>query len=212
MTLKTLSNKWAGMGILSAIAASLCCITPLLAILAGSSGLASSFSWMEPLRPYLIGFTVLVIGFAWYQKLKPQATEDEEADCNCEEDTRTSFLQTKTFLGLVTIFAGLMLAFPYYSKAFYPQSPQSTTINFQENATQILVLNIQGMTCTGCEAHIEHAANEVQGIQKAKASYVKGIAEIEFDPTQTAPEKIIEAVKTTGYEITDSDISYIDNK
>ena len=58
-------------GILTAIAASLCCITPVLALLAGTSGIASSFSWMEPFRPYLIGFTILVIGYAWYQKLKP---------------------------------------------------------------------------------------------------------------------------------------------
>lgn len=58
-------------GILTAIAASLCCITPVLALLVGTSGIASSFSWMEPFRPYLIGFTILVIGYAWYQKLKP---------------------------------------------------------------------------------------------------------------------------------------------
>ena len=60
-----------GMGLLTALASSLCCITPVLAIFAGSSGMASSFSWMEPARPYLIIFTIIVLGFAWYQKLKP---------------------------------------------------------------------------------------------------------------------------------------------
>ncbi len=60
-----------GAGILTAIAASLCCITPVLSLIAGISGLASAFSWLEPARPYLIGITVIVIGFTWYQKLKP---------------------------------------------------------------------------------------------------------------------------------------------
>lgn len=58
-------------GVFAAIGASLCCITPVLAVLAGSTGLASSFSWMEPFRPYLIALTVLVLTYAWWDKLKP---------------------------------------------------------------------------------------------------------------------------------------------
>ncbi len=58
--------------IIAAIGASLCCITPVLALISGVSGIASTFSWLEPLRPYLIGITVLVLAFAWYQKLKPK--------------------------------------------------------------------------------------------------------------------------------------------
>ena len=65
-------NKLIGAGLLTAITASLCCITPVLALIAGTSGIASTFSWIEPFRPYLIGLTILVLAFAWYQKLKPQ--------------------------------------------------------------------------------------------------------------------------------------------
>jgi len=65
-------NKLIGAGLLTAIAASLCCITPVLALIAGTSGLASTFSWLEPFRPYFIGLTILVLGFAWYQKLLPK--------------------------------------------------------------------------------------------------------------------------------------------
>ena len=102
--MKTKSNKaLMCTGVLTAIAASLCCITPVLALVAGSSGIASSFSWMEPARPYLIGFTVLVLGFAWYQKLKPRTAE--EIECDCEEDEKPSFWQSRNFLGIVTVFA-----------------------------------------------------------------------------------------------------------
>ena len=48
-------KKLIGAGLLTAFAASLCCITPVLALVAGTSGLASSFSWLEPARPYFIG-------------------------------------------------------------------------------------------------------------------------------------------------------------
>jgi len=68
---KTLtSNRTAFAGLFSAIVASLCCITPVLALLSGTTGIASTFSWVEPYRPILIGATVLILGFAWYQKLK----------------------------------------------------------------------------------------------------------------------------------------------
>lgn len=202
---KPVSNKWAGMGILSSLAASLCCITPVLALMAGTSGMASTFSWVEPFRPFLIGITALLIGFAWYQKLRPQT--QEEIDCECEEDEKTPFLQSKTFLAIGTLFAGLMLAFPYYSNAFYPQNEAPGSTIFQEKPTLKLVLDIKGMTCSGCEAHVEQAASKVEGIQKTIASYAEGKAEIEFDPAKTNPERIIEAIKTTGYQITASKVS-----
>jgi len=91
-----------GAGLLTAFAASLCCITPLLALFSGSTGIASAFSWMEPYRPYLIGLTIAVLAFAWYQKLIPNAfgTKKEAIDCACEEDN-PSFWQSKRFLGIV---------------------------------------------------------------------------------------------------------------
>ena len=82
-------NKLIGAGLLTAIAASLCCITPVLALIAGTSGLASTFSWLEPFRPYFIGLTILVLGFAWYQKLKPK----KQIDCNCETEEKPKFIQ-----------------------------------------------------------------------------------------------------------------------
>ena len=69
-------KKLIGAGLLTAIAASLCCITPVLALIAGTSGLTSTFSWLEPFRPYFIGLTTLVLAFAWYQKLKPKKQID----------------------------------------------------------------------------------------------------------------------------------------
>jgi 4-hydroxybenzoate polyprenyltransferase len=111
-------NTLAGLGLISAIAASLCCITPVLALIAGTSGLASTFSWLEPFRPYFIGLTVLVLAFAWYQKLKPK----KQIDCGCETNEKPKFIQSKMFLGIVTVFAIIMLAFPYYTSVFYPQT------------------------------------------------------------------------------------------
>ena len=71
------------LAIVSAFAASLCCIVPAFAALAGIGGLASTFSWIEPFRPYLIVVSIAVLLFAWYLQLRPKKIE---ADCDCEPE------------------------------------------------------------------------------------------------------------------------------
>lgn len=78
------------------IPASLCCITPVLAVLAGASSFASSFSWLAPCHNYLVIFTLLVLVYAWYDKLKSA----KEIDCECDEK---GFFSGKLFLALVTV-------------------------------------------------------------------------------------------------------------
>ena len=192
------SNKGLlGIGLLSAIAASLCCITPVLAFIAGASGMAATFSWLEPVRPYLIGFTVLVLGFAWYQKLKPK----KEIDCDCEEE-KPSFWQSKQFLGLVTAFAILMLAFPYYSGIFFPDNINSQPIIFKETDVTEARLTIEGMTCTGCEHHVNHSLTSKEGVIEASSSYETGIAKVKFGQSKVSVGELASEVeKETGYKV-----------
>ena len=191
-------NKLAELGLLTAISASLCCITPVLGLLAGTSGLASTFSWLDPSRPYLIGLTVLVLGFAWYQKLKPQ----KQIDCNCGTTEKTPFIKTKKFLGIVTAFAGLMLAFPTYAHVFFPKTENQTIITDQSKI-QTAEFKINGMTCAGCEEHVNHEVNKLTGIIQTTVSYENGNAIVEFDQTQTAIDELEKAISKTGYSVTE---------
>ncbi|MGK7370922.1 MAG: mercuric transport protein MerTP [Candidatus Halalkalibacterium sp. M3_1C_030] len=190
-------TKWMGAGLFAAFVASLCCVTPVLAFLAGIGGVASTFSWIEPFRPYLIGLTALLLGFAWYQKLKPQW----DPECACEE--APSFWNTKGFLGIVTILAGLLLAFPYYSDAFFPKQDKQV-VYVQESQVQTITWDIKGMTCTGCEATVENAASGVDGVLEADASYDTGKATIKYDKSKTNREAIIAAINKTGFTVADN--------
>ncbi len=195
---KSNATKLAGAGIFTAIAASLCCITPVLALIAGTSGIASSFSWLEPFRPYLIGITILVLSFAWYQKLKPRTAE--EIACDCETDKKPSFWQSKLFLGIVTVFAILMMAFPYYGSVFSPDPKKEVTIVLQNNI-QTLHLNVEGMTCSSCDNNVENAAYQAGGVIDAKADYRTGKAVVKFDKTKTSADKIIKSINATSYKV-----------
>jgi mercuric ion transport protein len=191
------NNKLIGAGLLTAIAASLCCVTPVLALIAGTSGLVSTFSWLEPFRPYFIGLTILVLGFAWYQKLKSK----KQIDCNCETEEKPKFIQSKTFLGIVTSFAIVMLAFPYYSSIFYTKTEKQIIIVDKSNIEKV-EFTISGMTCASCEEHINHEVNKLIGIVGLKASYENGNTIVEFDNSKTNISEIEKAINSTGYSVT----------
>lgn len=203
MKAKNTSKGLMGAGVISAIAASLCCITPVLALIAGASGAVSAFSWIEPARPYLIGLTVLVLGFAWYQKLKLRTKE--EIECACEENDKPSFLQSKRFLGIVTAFAALMLAFPYYSHIFFPKNDKQVII-VDKNNIQTVEFKISGMDCEACTESVKHEVNKLNGIIKVEASFEKADAEVQFDITKTNITEIEKSINLTGYHVTKSEI------
>ena len=114
-----MSNKKIFTVIGATVTASLCCITPVLAVLAGSSTLASSFSWLAPYHNYLVGFTILVLLYAWYDKLKPS----KNIDCEC--DTKESFFSSKIFLAIVTLFSVVMLSFPQWGDKVFDAAPSA---------------------------------------------------------------------------------------
>lgn len=198
--MKKTTTKLAGASILSAVAASLCCITPVLALISGASGVASSFSWLEPFRPYLLVITILVLAFAWFQKLKPRTTK--EIQCNCDEEENPPFLQTKTFLGVVTVFALLMMAFPYYGHIFYPKSDKHQVVIVSYENIQEVKLSVNGMTCESCEMSIENEVNKLPGIITVFANKENGSATVNFDNTKTSISEIENTINKLGYTIT----------
>ena len=189
-------KKLIGTTIITAIAASLCCITPVLALIAGTSGIATTFSWIEPFRPYLIAITVALLAIVWYQKLKPKK---EEIDCECEDDN-PKFINSKKFLFLITLFTGLMLAFHNYSEVFFP-SDKKEVVYVSESDVNVVEYKISGMTCAGCEVHIESEVNKLDGIIEVKANYENGNTIVKFDKRKVTNNEIEVAVGKTGYKI-----------
>ncbi len=202
-------KKLMGLGIFTAVAAGLCCITPVLAMLAGIGGIAATFSWIEPFRPYLIGLTVFILGFAWYQKLKPQG----DVDCVCD-DEKTSFWQGKSFLGLISVFAILMMAFPMYSGIFYGTNVKASenltsgnaAVKDNKNDHSKVVFAVDGMTCDSCEAHVESEVSKLDGVTEVNASFKDGNTTVVFDNKKVTENQIKEAIDSTGYTAKKIDI------
>src|SRR5690606_14139715 len=99
------------------------------------------------------------------------------------------------------VFAGLMLAFPMYAHIFYPKTEKHVVVIGKSNIRTV-EFAISGMTCAGCEEHVNNDVNKLSGIIQATASYENGNAIIAFDNSKTSTAEIEKAINSTGYSIT----------
>jgi copper chaperone CopZ len=181
--------------ILTSTSASLCCIVPIFGLAGGSGSLVSSASWLEPFRPYFIGGTFLMLGLAWYGSIK----SSKKDDCGCDPE-KLSFLQSRKFLGIVTVLSLLLLSFPSYSKYLVQDNPP-VIANQDQQKKEKIILAVTGMTCTSCEHHIESEVIKLAGVASVKASYESKSATVEYDAQKVNKAEIIRAINSTGYTV-----------
>jgi len=75
---------------------------------------------------------------------------------------------------------------------------EETTAEEMLNAQKIEI-NIEGMTCTGCENAIQKTIDEFDGVYTSKADHENGIAVVELDSTKVDIKKVKEAIDELGY-------------
>lgn len=192
-------NTISGIGFLSAFAASVCCIVPLIALFASSGTLFGNFSWIEPARPYLIGLSIMVLSFAWYLKIK--SIKQLETDCNCPEEKKEKFVQSKKFLGILTVFALLMIFFPSYANIFYKKPIDARNTFISSLNIQKINFRIDGMSCAGCEQTINNELLKIKGVINYKTSYENKNSIVTFDPSIVKINSIKEGIDKTGYKV-----------
>jgi len=188
-----------GGGIVTALLASLCCITPVLAVLGGLGGIATTFTFLEPLRPYLIGLTVIVLGYAFYKAYWPK--KETNIECACDTDEKPKFINSKKFLWIITAVSALLITFPYYSKALFPAGKENVVIVQSDNIVKAEI-QIEGMTCTSCENSVDYVLKSEAGVIKESSSYKTGIAKVEFDKSKVTEVQLKKAIEgKVGYKV-----------
>ena len=66
-------------------------------------------------------------------------------------------------------------------------------------------LNIGGMTCASCVAHVEGALKELDGVTKATVNLALNTAKVEYVPTLVTVAQMRAAVRDAGYEASEKD-------
>jgi Cu+-exporting ATPase len=65
---------------------------------------------------------------------------------------------------------------------------------------QSVTINVGGMVCAACQAHVQKALDETKGVSKAAVNLMTGQAQVSFDPAVVEPKKLLDAIRDTGYE------------
>ncbi len=102
----------------------------------------------------------------------------------------------KIILWVAAFMAFLFIIFPYVPISF-SQEGQSV------NNSQVLqvVIQVKGMTCAGCNMHVESVVKKIEGVKSVKADFTVGEAVVQFDTNKVNVAAIVDQInKATSYK------------
>lgn len=199
------SNFFVGGAVLAAIASSLCCVLPLIAVIfgLGAFGAAAAF---DTARPYLLVFAFSALAYGFYRVYFRREECAEGESCATKPVSRINKIFLWIGAVVIVAFALSPSYLGYISAAMTaPNLPaaESAPIAVAEEpaARKTVVLKVRGMTCDACEKHLEVPLQKLRGVISADANYKKHNITVVYDPNQVTVEKIKEAILATGYEL-----------
>jgi mercuric ion transport protein len=177
-------------GILSAILASACCISPLLLIAIGlgsGAAMVGRHHWL-----FLTG-GIAVLTWAWVKYFQ------EKTVCDCEHKPRAGHRSGMISLVIATlsVLAFGSLSVSRYIFASVPVSAQTQTQ--LANGLNRVVIRVEGLTCVTCEIAVRHGLRRIDGVKAMLVSARTGSATVDYDPSKTNPEQLMAAINSTGY-------------
>ncbi|KAM9537707.1 copper-transporting ATPase 1 isoform 1-T5 [Guaruba guarouba] len=80
------------------------------------------------------------------------------------------------------------------------KSPLLALKDASQPLTQVVVINIEGMTCNSCVQSIEGVVSQKAGVKSIHVSLTNHNGAIEYDPLQTCPEDLRSAIEDMGFD------------
>src|SRR6185369_4335632 len=67
-------------------------------------------------------------------------------------------------------------------------------------ATETIELRVTGMHCASCQSRVQRSLAEQVGVVDASVNLILNSAAVTFDPAATTPERLVQAIRETGYD------------
>jgi len=183
----------------SAVAASLCCILPIIAAVTGAATLGAAASF-EQWRPYLLSVTgvFFIIGLVFAIRDQRRACVPGSA-CATKPMNRMNFL----ILGLLALFIIAAAAFPSYSgRVAELVSPRRTSSTVGAGAHLVTTsFLVPDMDCPACAVGLRTSFEKLRGVSRATVDYNSRRATITYNPAQLQAETFIRIVSAAGFHV-----------
>ena len=188
--------------IIAAIAASICCVGPLVLLALGVGGAwVGSLTALEPFRPYFMGVTFLFLAYAFYRIYRKPKAEECAPGSYCANPKSDKI--NKISLWSVTLLILVLFAIPYIAGVSVTQQKdngQSSVFSAAEISR--VTLDVPGMNCPACPFTVQKSLKNLDGVLQAEASLDLKKAVILYDPTKVSIEQMMEATTNAGYPST----------
>lgn len=186
-----------GASLIAGVAASLCCILPIVFALAGA-GIVGASAFFAAWRPYLLGITFLLLGLGFYFAYrKPKHACEPGSACEKPATNKTG----RIGLWITTAVVLIVAAFPYYSEPLAnlllpteASETRATTPRVDQAS-----FAVEGMDCTACATAIEKKLKDLDGVQSAIVSYEQKRATVKFDASKVTITQLEQAIRDAGY-------------
>ena len=182
--------------LVAGLLASACCIGPLVVGLLGLGSLGVAAA-LAPLRPWFLGLTAILLTIGFYFAYRQRPAEACAPGQACTRPANQT--QQRVALWAVTVLAVALATYPSWG-ARLTAARATTAVGQAENA--VVVLDIQGMTCTACAGEIERELRQVPGVVRAEVSFEQRRAEIALSTAGPKTAPLIGAVEKAGYHAT----------
>ena len=185
--------------LVAAVAASLCCILPLIAVLLGATGFAAS-AVIEHWRPYLLAITLGLLAVGFYLAYRPRRGACESGSV-CARTPLGRW--NRAILWLATAIIIVVAAFPYYSGSIARAVTKNKqpTLAVPESSAAHVTLMVEGMDCGACAALLEKNLSQIPGVHKAQVSFEKKQASVDYDSRLVGPARFAKAITDAGYRV-----------
>ncbi len=171
--------------ITAALAASACCLVPLVLAGLGLSG-AGFATRLAPLRPYFLAATALGLAAGFWFTYRPRR---DACGCAAPRSRRAA----RIGLWGTTVVAVLLAGYPLLG------SGRATAGSSEAAAKATLRLTVTGMDCEECTGTIAKRIKRVPGVVSASVDFESGIAVVRHDGRPGIDAEAIRAVEDAGF-------------
>jgi Zn2+/Cd2+-exporting ATPase len=100
---------------------------------------------------------------------------------------------------------GESLRIDYDPRVIHDESVRQVATRLATEAQRRLdrcVMRLEGRACEACAVKLERKAQGIQGVRRARATFIGGVMSVTFDNAQLSSEQVIERVRETGAPVT----------
>ena len=184
-----------GAALLAALAASSCCLGPVLLAALGLGG-AGLFAGIATYRPYMLAVTAAFLGVGFYLSYrKPKVVEGDACGC----DAPRSRWMPRMFLWVAAIITVLVAASP---SLLAKVSASGSHVVAASSAAATATVKVDGIDCEACAAPIRKALAAAGGFNDLKLDVPSKTVTVTYEPGPGRPEVYLKAIDDVGYEAT----------